>query len=220
MERQGTKDTRGRRTPIRGAAPLVLMAIGVFLLLVAFVDRDSVMGENATIAVGVRTATTVKTPGEPVGKDILTHPIAQPERLEIPAIDVSAEIVPVGLRRNGEMSIPRGGRVGWYELGPAPGNQGPVVMVGHYDSARDPAVFYGIKDLRPGDEIRVYGDDGDMAVYEVDRIERWLKAYLPTERIWDYTPEAVIRLITCGGEWDSRTHHYLSNVIAYGHLVR
>jgi hypothetical protein len=220
MKRQATKRTKGRRTPIGGAAPLFLMVLGVFLLLNALVDRDSVMGENATIAVAVTTATTAPLAGEQVEEDILTHPIPDPDRLEIPALDVSAEIVPVGLHRNGEMIIPRGGRVGWYKLGPAPGNQGPVVMVGHYDSARDPAVFFGIKDLRPGDEILVYGEDGDVAAYEVDRVERWSKANLPVERIWDYTPEAVIRLITCGGEWDDRTNHYLSNIIAYGHLVR
>jgi sortase (surface protein transpeptidase) len=220
MKREATKETTGRRTRDPGAAPLFLLLIGLFLVLVALVDRDSVMGENATIAVGPTTATSA---GDAVGEeeeDILTHPIPDPSRLEIPAIGVSAKIVAVGLRHNGEMEIPRGGRVGWYELGPAPGNQGPAVMVGHFDAARDPAVFYHLKDLRPGDEILVYGSDGDVATFEVDMIEQVLKAELPTERIWDYTPEAVIRLVTCGGEWDRRTHHYLSNVIAYGHLVR
>ncbi len=118
------------------------------------------------------------------------------------------------------MQIPHSGEVGWYKLGPPPGQPGPVVMVGHLDTARDPAVFYRLKDLLPGDLIHVYGADGDVATFVVDATEQWLKAELPTERIWDYTPEAVIRLITCGGQYDRKSHHYLSNLIVYGHLTR
>ena len=220
MKREAKKETTGRRTRDPGAAPLLLLLIGVFLVLVALVDRDSVMGENATIAVAATTATSAGGPVVEEEDEILTHPIPNPKWIEVPAIGVSAKVVPVGLLRNGEMEIPHSGDVGWYRLGPVPGDPGPVVMVGHLDTHRDPAVFYHLKELRPGDEIRVYGDDGDMATFEVDMIEQVLKAELPTERIWDYTPEAVIRLVTCGGEWDRYNYHYLSNVIAYGHLVR
>lgn len=217
--KQTAPDRRaGRRVSRWGAAAVLLQVIGVFLVLIALVDRDSVMGESATIAVAVTTPTTVGGPLEP---DILIHPILDPSWLEIPVIGVSANIVPVGVLSNGEMEVPYSGDVGWFKLGPAPGEQGPAVMVGHVDSARDPAVFYRLRDLRPGDVIRVYGDPaGNVAIFEIDMIEQVLKAELPTERIWEPTEEAVIRLITCGGEWDRRTRHYLSNVIAYGHLLR
>ena len=33
------------------------------------------------------------------------------------------------------------------------------------------------------------------------------------------TNRAELRLITCGGEFDRATGHYVNNVIAFGHLV-
>jgi hypothetical protein len=66
----------------------------------------------------------------------------------------------------------------------------------------------------------VYGEDGDAATFVVDSKEQQLKSELPTDRIWNDTWQPVIRLITCGGEFDRDWGHYLSNVIVYGHLVK
>ena len=54
----------------------------------------------------------------------------------------------------------------------------------------------------------------------MDAKEQALKTDLPTERIWNGSKKPLIRLITCGGEFDRSTGHYLSNLIVYGHLVR
>ncbi|MCX8033063.1 MAG: sortase [Thermoleophilia bacterium] len=151
---------------------------------------------------------------------IYTHPIAEPARIVIPAIRVDAEIIPVGLLENGAMEVPPFGLAGWYKLGPAPGASGPAVIVAHVDSKKGPDVFYHLKDLDPGDEIMVYGEDGDVAVFVMDSKEEELKTELPIERIWNNTKEPVIRLITCTGEFNRKTGHYLSNLIVYGHLVR
>jgi hypothetical protein len=71
-----------------------------------------------------------------------------------------------------------------------------------------------------GDEILVYGEDGDVATFAVDSTEQQLKTELPVERIWNDTWEPVIRLITCAGEFDRSSGRYLSNIILYGHLVK
>ena len=137
----------------------------------------------------------------------------------IPAINVDAEIVPVGLLENGDMEVPSFGLAGWYKLGPLPGANGPAVIVAHLDTKKGPAVFYGLRELQPGDEIVVYGREGDMARFVVDTTEQQLKTELPVERIWNDTWEPVIRLITCAGDFDRSAGHYLSNMIVYGHLV-
>jgi hypothetical protein len=54
----------------------------------------------------------------------------------------------------------------------------------------------------------------------MDSSELVLKSELPTERIWNQTTDAVIRLVTCGGKWDASRGHYESNYIVYGHLVK
>jgi hypothetical protein len=69
--------------------------------------------------------------------------------------------------------------------------------------------------------VFVYGaDSSDPAVFLVDSVELQLKAELPRERIWLYSKDALIRLITCGGRYSYRWGHYPSNVIVYGHLAR
>jgi sortase (surface protein transpeptidase) len=105
-------------------------------------------------------------------------------------------------------------------VGPAPGAPGPAVIVGHFDTKKGPDVFYRLRNLTKGDEVLVYDTNGDVATFVVDSLELVLKAELPTERIWRNTPEPVIRLITCGGEFDRSTGHYLSNTIVYGHLAQ
>jgi hypothetical protein len=147
------------------------------------------------------------------------HPIPDPVRVVIPAIDVDALLVEVGVAKDGSMELPPFGLAAWFRVGPAPGAPGPAVIVGHVDSPKRPDIFYHLRKLRAGDEILVYGESGDVAMFVVDSQETVLKTQLPTERIWVRTSQAVIRLITCGGKWDKRTGHYLSNTIVYGHLV-
>lgn len=150
---------------------------------------------------------------------IRVHPIPSPVRLVIPAIDVDAKLVPVGLLENGDMEVPSFGLAGWYDPGPVPGANGPAVVVAHVDTKKGPDVFFRLKELRPGDEIVICGEDGDAARFVVDAMEQQLKSDLPIERIWNDTWQPVIRLITCGGEFDRSSGHYLSNVIVYGHLA-
>ncbi len=181
----------------------------------------------ATTASPAATATTASTVTAPPTSTTLpsttttvySHAIASPSRIVIPAIGVDAEIVSVGIDKDGGMEVPRVGLVGWYRLGPAPGATGPAVIVSHVSYAGKKGVFYDLKRLEPGDEILIYGDNGDHAVFRADSKETNLKTELPTERIWSNTQDPVIRLITCGGRFDPKTRHYLSNVIVYGHLV-
>jgi len=151
---------------------------------------------------------------------IYVHAISDPVRIVIPAIEVDAKIIPVGLLENGDMRVPSFGLAGWYELGPAPGAGGPAVIVAHVDSKKGPDVFYRLRQLEPGDEFVVYGSEGDSASFVVDSREQQLKSDLPADRIWNDTWEPVIRLITCAGDFDRDWGHYLSNVIVYGHLVK
>ena len=150
---------------------------------------------------------------------IYTHPISHPARVVIPSVQIDASLMEVGLREEGVAEVPPFGSAAWYKLGPAPGANGPAVLLGHVDSKRGPDVFYRLRDIKLGDTVFVYGEDGDMAAFLVDGKEQTLKTALPTERIWNGSQQPLIRLITCGGEFDHSTGHYLSNLIVYGHLV-
>jgi LPXTG-site transpeptidase (sortase) family protein len=142
-----------------------------------------------------------------------------PRRVAIPAIGVSAPVVPLGLDRNGELAAPTDyNETGWYAAGPEPGENGPAVIAGHVDSESGPAVFFKLPKLRRGDLIRVGRADGSKVSFTVDRIEQWPKAQFPTHRVYGRTRTPALRLVTCSGPFDSATGHYTDNTIVYASL--
>jgi sortase (surface protein transpeptidase) len=166
------------------------------------------------------TATPAATPeatpeAEPEPEPEPPQGVQHPARIRIAAIGVDAPLVGVGLLDNGEMEVPDPGLAGWYDLGPVPGAAGPSVIAAHVDSYEGPDVFFRLRELEPGDEIEVHGADGDVAVFTVEHSEQELKYELPADRIWNDTTEPVLRLITCGGEFDRSRRSYRSNIIVY-----
>jgi Sortase domain len=180
------------RTPSRRAVP-VLLALGLLLLigwLLVAIDRQGQPQPGAAAPPG-------------------------PSTLSIPRIGVRAPIVGVGREADGAMQVPDPGQVGWYRLGPRPGNPGPAVLVGHVDTRTGPDVFYRLGQLRPGDKILVGQPDGTTTRFLVGRLERHPKTALPTTRIWPKTARPLLRLITCAGTFDRTTGHYRDNLILY-----
>jgi len=142
-----------------------------------------------------------------------------PEHVAIPSIAVDADIVPVGLKPDGAVQTPDFGLAGWYEPGPRPGDRGPAVLLAHVDSkANGPDVFYRLHELKPGAKISVRYHDATVT-FVVTETEQVRKAALPVKRIWNATKKPVLRLITCGGEFDPAAHTYLDNVIVYADLL-
>jgi sortase (surface protein transpeptidase) len=89
------------------------------------------------------------------------------------------------------------------------------VIVGHVDSRQGPAVFFRLRQLVAGDRILVDRADGTSAVFVVSRSERFGKAAFPTEAVYGGTPDAQLRLITCGGRFDRSTRHYVDNLVVF-----
>ena len=145
----------------------------------------------------------------------------RPVRIVIPAIDVDETVVETGMLSSGAMEVADFGLAGWYGLGPKPGEVGPAVIAAHVSSVAGPDVFYRLKELEEGDEILVEDAGGAEHVFTVTDSELELKVELPTDRIWSEDDEPVLRLITCGGEFDPAARSHLSNVIVYAeHATR
>jgi sortase (surface protein transpeptidase) len=141
---------------------------------------------------------------------------ARPRRIDIPAIHVSASIVPLRREADGTMQTPdEWGDTGWYEPGSEPGERGPAVIAGHIDSTSGPAVFYRLRELRRGNLIRIRRADGSVVRFRVEGLERWPKAAFPTRRVFGKTRVAALRLVTCSGNFDPSTGHYVDNTIVY-----
>lgn len=141
---------------------------------------------------------------------------ADPVRIDIPAIGVSSALVSLGLAAAGTMQVPADyQQAGWYTGGPRPGEDGPAVIAGHVDSTTGPAVFFRLRDLRPGDEVRVTRADGSTVRFLVDRLEQYPKATFPTAAVFGPTPRPALRLVTCSGAFDESRHSYLQNLVAF-----
>ncbi|OXM48063.1 class F sortase [Amycolatopsis alba] len=147
---------------------------------------------------------------------------AAPATLEIPAIGVrTGEIADLGLAGDGSLQVPYDAiTTGWFTGGPAPGEIGPAVLAGHVDYKKIPGVFGRLKELKTGDEAIVHREDGVAAVFTVYAVERHPKTSFPTERVYGDTTGPELRLITCGGDFDSSTGNYLDNVVAFAKLTR
>jgi sortase (surface protein transpeptidase) len=153
------------------------------------------------------------------GPEVAPVPAGDPTRVVIPAIDVDAELVPVGLDEEGAMAVPDFGLAGWYTEGPAPGHPGPAAIAAHVDSRAGPDVFFRLRELAPGDEVRVSYDSGDEVTFVVQTSEQAPKDELPGDRIWPVTGERLLTLITCGGDFDRGVRSYRDNVIVYTELL-
>lgn len=123
--------------------------------------------------------------------------------------------MPVGLRPDGQMQTPDFGLAAWYTEGPRPGEDGPAVVIAHVDSTQGPDVFFRLRELDAGDTITIIRTDGSTGRWQVRSSEQTSKDDLPTGRIWNDTSEPVLRLITCGGEFDRDQRSYTENVIVY-----
>ncbi|HEX6255749.1 MAG TPA: class F sortase [Euzebyales bacterium] len=195
-----------------GALSALLGALlGVGLLVVLEQPRD---GSEAIAPLAAAATAAPSSAPAPSGGPTAA-PVATPARVVIPSIDVDADLVAVGLNPDRSMEVPDFGEAGWYEPGPRPGEVGPAVITAHVDSVDGPDVFHRLTDLAVGDQITVERADGTSAVFVMRRAEQQLKEELPVERIWAETDEPVLRLITCGGEFDEARRSYRSNVIVY-----
>ena len=87
--------------------------------------------------------------------------------------------------------------------------------MGHIDSLSGPGVFFRLPELRRGDDVYVKRADGTTVEFRVTLVQTYLKDYFPTQTVYGPTPDAELRLITCGGAFDYATGHYLSNIVVY-----
>ena len=146
--------------------------------------------------------------------------VASPVRIEIPSIGVRAPIIRLGLNPDRTLEVPTDfGDAGWWSGGPRPGEPGPAVIVGHVDSYTGPAVFFRLRELRLHDTIVVVRRDGTRARFSVIGSEQYPKDHFPTARVYGATAGPTLRLITCGGEFDRSSGHYLDNTVVYAHAA-
>ncbi|MCW2853344.1 MAG: putative secreted protein [Nocardioides sp.] len=224
---------RHRAGPTQAARSVRWALLGVTLVLgVAALLVGTVMGARPDGAATARDTASASNP-PPVtsapatastGPDVGLARVAEaarPEHLRIAAIDVSTDLLRLGLNPDRTVEVPQDADLaGWFDQGPAPGRPGSSVLLGHVDSAAGPAVFHRLKELRARDTVEVRLDDGSVARFEVTRIATYENEDFPAQEVYAGSPRrAVLNLVTCGGEYDAGRGGWQSNVVVFTELV-
>ena len=210
-------DARSR--VLRWAAGAALLGA---LLMYNSVDSAGSVPPNTTA--GVQAAAPDMQPGvtPPPHSDAVALPAAQPTRLTIGAIGVNAPFTPLTLDpASGTLNPPpedNNNLAGWYADGPTPGERGNAIVAGHVDTRTGPAVFFLLGLLKPGSTADITRVDGTVATFKVDSVQTFSKDAFPDQRVYGDTPDAELRIITCGGAYDHKKKDYTANVVVFAHL--
>jgi sortase (surface protein transpeptidase) len=153
--------------------------------------------------------------GTAVRKTTKTKPGAPRWQLDIPDIGVLSPLMVLGDHHGNQLPVPPlddAGSAAWYGFTVPPGSRGNAVMVGHVDTYTKAGVFYDLYLLRPGDPVYVRMG-GKRLRFAVTSVREVPKGQFPVDRVFGPTTARRLWLITCGGDFDYATRHYLDNII-------
>ncbi|MFD9543107.1 class F sortase [Streptomyces sp. NPDC060022] len=214
----------GRRST-RSAGHRLTAAAFAVLVLGALTACGADDGSRAdTPPARISTTAPSATVSSPPAAAVPAEPMAasEPVRVRVPSADVdTGPVLKLGLAADGTVEVPSVGqadRIGWYTKGVTPGELGPAVLIGHFDTAKGPAVLKNVSRIRAGDRITVSRADGSEAVFAVRALEQVDKDSFPTDKVYGETTRPELRLITCGGELENG--HRPDNIIVYADLVQ
>jgi Sortase domain len=205
---------RGRgRVRLAGFTGIGLIFGGAVAILVALLTQQHAPSPSASAAGRIG-------PGGAKGPALHESP---PVSVSIPEIGVQSKLLHLGLNQDGTIQVPNlvtsANEAAWYKYSVTPGQIGTAVIEGHVDSYRGPAVFFRLGALRPGNHIDVTLSDGITAVFRVTGVREYDKDKYPANIIYAPANYAALRLITCGGDFNPVTGHYLSSVVVFASLV-
>ncbi len=145
-----------------------------------------------------------------------TKQTAQPVRLIIPAIGLSAPIESVGLNSSGEMAVPSGDStdVGWYKNGTIPGNIGSAVLDAHVFAA-----FEKLRYLKVGSEVYVENADGARLKFVVNDSRVYRLGELTSGMLFGKRDARRLNLITCAGQPTADGNTYTHRLVVYATLA-
>lgn len=140
-----------------------------------------------------------------------------PTRVQIPALNVDASIVPLDLGADGTLPVPATAmQVGWYSYGARLGEGGNTVLAGHVDWNGEVGVFSHLRAAQKGQIVKLYGDAGQTYTYQVDWVRDYPEASLAgLAALRPTSSSSTLTLITCSGRFDLATSSYEDR-----HIVR
>lgn len=144
------------------------------------------------------------------------YPRSVPVELIIPKIGVDTPLQTVELNHDGSLAVPADYHLaGWYSGSPTPGEIGPSIIDGHVDNVAGIGVFWRLRELAAGDHFQVKRADKSAINFVIDKVELAPQNQFPTAEVYGKINYAGVRLISCGGTFNTSTGHYSDNIIVF-----
>lgn len=230
-QRNAARRPAHAKPPVRDSGSRVLRWATAATLVGAFLVYHSFDSSGADAAPGPPAAVAPAFSAQPADPQtaapivpphaVLSLPASPPTRLTIRKIGVNAPFTPLAMNAAGVLQPPPASNrnlAGWYQGGPTPGEIGNAIVAGHVDTKTGPAVFFLLAYLKKGDTADITRADGTVATFTVDDVETFSKGAFPDQQVYGDTPDAELRIITCGGAFDRKKQDYEANVVVFAHL--
>ncbi len=148
-------------------------------------------------------------------------PASVPTNISIPSVNIDYPIITVGLDTAGAIQLPPvlSWNTGWYNGSPTPGQIGPSIIVGHVDSYQNISVFWRLRYVQPGALIYIKRTDGTTVTFKVTDLKQFDQSAFPTAEVYGNIKYPGLRLITCGGTFDSQSASYSQNTVVFATIV-
>jgi sortase (surface protein transpeptidase) len=181
---------------------------------------------RAQLLITGKTVLPVESPKTPISADAqppveppaaVAESFGAPAHIWIPSIAVDAIVEHVAMKKDGSMDTPTHPLdVGWYSLGPRPGEPGSAAIAGHVDWWKGAtAVFKDLRKVNIGDVITVQDEEGKEVSFIV-RESRSYKAADDAREVFVSTDgKAHLNLITCDGAWDKNAGQYARRLVVF-----
>ncbi|NDK19894.1 class F sortase [Candidatus Gracilibacteria bacterium] len=196
-----------------------IIVIGILFSVIIFLPTILGFSNKGLYATG-NISVSKNTPNISSGKIIQNKQIfpGLPVRLKIPKISINTIIEQVGLTQEGAMDIPKGlNNVGWFDLGPRPGENGSAVIDGHYGVWKNGkgTIFNNLYKLRVGDKLFIEDENGKVITFVVRKTQIYKQDSNASEVFISNDGKAHLNLVTCQGIWNKKTKSYPNRLVIF-----
>ncbi len=142
--------------------------------------------------------------------------------LKVSKLGINARVLQVGIKANGELGTPTNVfDTAWYTGSAKPGQAGATLIDGHVSSWTTHGVFYGIKNLKAGENVQIVRGDGVTINYRVVKIQTYDADHVDMKAAINPVTagKSGLNLITCTGRVKPGTSEFNQRVIVFAEKV-
>jgi sortase (surface protein transpeptidase) len=199
--------------------------VAVMALFICLVGGRMVAQLEAKTRFGSETSTvpilTAQADTLPVPEVAVKPSDPRPRLLTIPSINLAREVIDVGIADDGKLDVPPNyTQVGWYKYGALPGEIGSAVLDGHVDNgAAIAGPFKKLRYVKIGDAIYVKDADGSQKKFIVTSSKIYPTNKFPGELVFHDKSGALLKIITCHGNFIPSIDTYDQRLIVTAKLA-